>query len=161
LSWRKAFVLDTSVIAEYLDESSPYGVERLFDALAAGAVRAYVTPVTLSEVVYVAAKIYSEAGVGDPNARAVELVEWLLALPGVTLEPLGKEAAVVAGELRKRFRVALPDLYVIAVGTLRGAAPLFLRLEEEMKPYEGELRRLGVAFWEELRTSFLRWHAER
>jgi hypothetical protein len=139
------------VIAEYLDESSPYGVERLFDALAAGAARAYVTPVTLSEVIYVAARIYSEAGVRDPNARAVELAEWLLALPGVALEPIGREAAVAAGELRKRFRMALPDLYVIAVGALRGAIPLFLKLEGEMKPYEGELRRLGVAFWEELR----------
>jgi predicted nucleic acid-binding protein len=139
------------VIAEYLDESSPYGVERLFDALAAGAARAYVTPVTLSEVIYVAARIYSEAGVRDPNARAVELAEWLLALPGVALEPIGREAALAAGELRKRFRMALPDLYVIAVGALRGATPLFLKLEGEMKPYEGELRRLGVAFWEELR----------
>jgi predicted nucleic acid-binding protein len=139
------------VIAEYLDESSPYGVERLFDALAAGAARAYVTPVTLSEVIYVAARIYSEAGVRDPNARAVELAEWLLALPGVALEPIGREAAVAAGELRKRFRMALPDLYVIAVGALRGAIPLFLKLEGEMEPYEGELRRLGVAFWEELR----------
>ena len=139
------------MIAEYLDESSPYGVERLFDALAAGAARAYVTPVTLSEVIYVAARIYSEAGVRDPNARAVELAEWLLALPGVALEPVGREAAVAAGELRKRFRMALPDLYVIAVGALRGAIPLFLKLEGEMKPYEGELRRLGVAFWEELR----------
>ncbi len=151
MSWRRAFVLDTSVIAEYLDESSPYGVERLFDALAAGAARAYVTPVTLSEVIYVAARIYSEAGVRDPNARAVELAEWLLALPGVALEPIGREAALAAGELRKRFRMALPDLYVIAVGALRGAIPLFLKLEGEMKPYEGELRRLGVAFWEELR----------
>lgn len=151
MSWRRAFVLDTSVIAEYLDESSPYGVERLFDALAAGAARAYVTPVTLSEVVYVAARIYSEAGVRDPNARAVELAEWLLALPGVALEPIGREAALAAGELRKRFRMALPDLYVIAVGALRGAIPLFLKLEGEMEPYEGELRRLGVAFWEELR----------
>lgn len=151
MSWRRAFVLDTSVIAEYLDESSPYGVERLFDALAAGAARAYVTPVTLSEVIYVAARIYSEAGVRDPNARAVELAEWLLALPGVALEPIGREAALAVGELRKRFRMALPDLYVIAVGALRGAIPLFLKLEGEMKPYEGELRRLGVAFWEELR----------
>jgi len=151
LSWRRAFVLDTSVIVEYLDEDSPYGVERLFDSLAAGAVKVYITPLTLSEVVYVAARIYTKAGVRDPNARATELIEWLLALPGVALEPIGEEAAMVAGELRKRFRLALPDLYVIAVGRLRGAAPLFLKLEEEMKPYEEELRKLGVTFWEEER----------
>ena len=151
MSWRRAFVLDTSVIVEYLDEDSPYGVERLFDSLAAGAVKVYITPLTLSEVVYVAARIYTKAGVRDPNARATELIEWLLALPGVALEPIGEEAAMVAGELRKRFRLALPDLYVIAVGRLRGAAPLFLKLEEEMKPYEEELRKLGVTFWEEER----------
>lgn len=155
MSWRKVFVLDTSVIAEYLDESSPYGVERLFDSLAAGALRAYATPVTLSEVIYVAARIYAEAGVRDPNARAAELVEWLLALPGVEFEPMGREVAVTAGELRKRFRLALPDLYVIAVGVLRGVSPLFLRLEAEMKPYESELRRLSVAFWEEVRHQLL------
>uniref|UniRef100_A0A7J3X6H3 Type II toxin-antitoxin system VapC family toxin n=1 Tax=Thermofilum pendens TaxID=2269 RepID=A0A7J3X6H3_THEPE len=151
MSWRKVFVLDTSVVVEYLDEGSPYGVERLFDSLAAGALRAYVTPVTLSEVVYVAARIYTEAGVRDPNARARELAEWLLALPGVEFEPVGREAAMTAGELRKSFRLALPDLYVIAVGVLRGAIPLFLKPEAEMKPYEVELRKLGVAFWEEVR----------
>ena len=155
MSWRTAFVLDTSVIVEYLDEDSPYGVERLFDLLAAGAARVYVTPVTLSEVVYVAARIYAEAGVRDPNARAMELVEWLLALPGVALEAIGKEAATVAGTLRKKFRLALPDLYVIAVGRLRGATPLFLKLEEEMKPYEEELRKLGVTFWEEERHQLI------
>ena len=79
----------------------------------------------------------------------------MLALPGVTLEAIGKEAATVAGTLRKKFRLALPDLYVIAAGRLRGATPLFLKLEEEMKPYEEELRKLGVTFWEEERHQLI------
>lgn len=153
---RRAFVLDTSVVVEYVNEDSPYGVERLFDMLSSGYVKAYVTPVTLSELVYVAARMYAKAGIRDPNERALELVEWLLALPGVALEPVGREVAVAAGELRKSLKLALPDLYVIAVGVLRGATPLFLRLETEMKPYERELRSLGVAFWEEVRCQLSR-----
>ena len=147
---RRAFALDTSVIVEYINEDSPYRVEELFDLISRGAARAYVSSVTLSEVVYVASRLYAEAGVGDPNARALEFAEWLLALPGVVLEPVGRELALAAGELRKRLRLALPDLYVVALGRLRGATPLFLRLEGEMRRYEQELRELGAAFWAEL-----------
>ena len=152
---RKTFVLDTSVVGEYLNEDSPLGVEHLFDLLALDTVKAYVTPVTLSEVIYVASRIYAEAGVRDPNTKALELVEWLLALPGVVFEPVGRDVALAVGELRKKFKLALPDLYVIATGMQRDASPLFLKLEAEMKTYENKLRKLGVTFWEEARSQFL------
>lgn len=154
LNSRRVFVLDTSVIAEYVDEASPFEVDKLFDFLRAGAVRAYVSPVTISEVIYVASRMYSEAGVQDANREAIELVRWLLALPGVELETISREVAVLAGELRKKFKMALSDIYVIAVGMHRQATPLFLKRETEMAPYENELRKLGVAFWEEIRQQF-------
>lgn len=64
--------LDTSVIAEYLDEESPYAarIEELIQRIFESKVRAYLPSTTVSETIYVAARIYEEAGVEDPNGEA-------------------------------------------------------------------------------------------
>lgn len=36
-----------------------------------------------------------------------------------------RELGEMAGELRKKFRLALPDIYVLAAGLKNGAAPSF------------------------------------
>jgi len=143
-------VLDTSVLVEYLGEEPAYGIDELFRRIGRGEFRAYLTHVTLSEVVYVAYRIYREAKASDPNGKALKYVDWLINLPGTEIVKLDVSIAKAAGELKKRFRLALSDVFVIASAMTMGYPAIFLRLESEMEPYREELGGLGVIFWEEV-----------
>ncbi len=143
-------VLDTSVLVEYLGEEPMQGIDELFRRISRGEFRAYLTHVTLSEVVYVAYRIYKEARTPDPNGKALKYADWLINLPGTEIVKLDVDIAKAAGELKKEFRLALSDVFVIASAVTVGCPAVFLKLESEMEPYEKELRDLGVIFWEEV-----------
>ncbi len=81
-------------------------------------------------------------------------MNWLVSLSGTEVLGLDIDAARAAGELKKRFRLALPDIFVIVSAISIGCPAIFLKLESEMEPYEKELRDLGVIYWEEI-TSLL------
>ena len=147
-------VLDTSVLVEYITEEPTRGIDDLFGRIMEGKFRAYLTPLTISEVVYVAHRIYREAGISNPNENALNYVNWLVSLSGTEVLGLDVDAARAAGELKKRFRLALPDIFVIVSAISIGCPAIFLKLESEMEPYERELRDLGVVYWEEI-TSLL------
>ena len=146
----RRFVLDTSVIIEYIVLRSPYRpkVVRLFEDVVRGRLELYVSAVTLSEVLYVASRVYQIAGVDEPNREAMNFVGWVRSR--VKVVGLDEDVAVRAGELKKRLRIALPDCYVIATAVAINATPLFKRLEEEMRPVLDDLRRLGVGFLDEV-----------
>ena len=143
-------VLDTSVLVEYLGEGPTRGIDELFNRIGRGEFEAYLTHVTLSEVVYVAYRVYREAKVSDPNGKALKYVDWLINLPGTEIVRLDIGIAKTAGELRKRFKLALSDVFVMASAMAVGCPAIFLKLESEMEPYEKELRDMRAIFWEEV-----------
>ena len=146
-----SLVLDTSVLVEYIVERAPYRglVERLFEEARSGRLKLYTSPVTLSETLYVASRIYAAASLPNPNREALDYVLWLEARAEVVV--VDEEIALRAGELKKALRIALPDCYVIATAEKVGAKPLFKKLEREMEPVRNELKRLGALFLEELK----------
>lgn len=133
----KKYVLDTSVIVEYIDEESPYrdNLERLFDDIDNGSLKAYVSTMTLSEVLYVASRIYRNAGMAEPNKEARIYVEWLVNKPGIEVVEISKEIGILAGEIRKKVRISLVDCTVLAVAKIMNARPLFLKKEKEMESF--------------------------
>ena len=143
-------MLDAGVVVEYVVLKSPYRpkIARLFDQASVGRLRLYVSAVTLSEVMYVASRVYRAAGVHEPNREAAYFVEWVRRRTGVV--SVDVDMALRAGELKKRLRIALPDCYVIASAERVGATPLFKRVEEEMRPVLKDLRSLGVRFLDKL-----------
>ena len=142
-------VLDTSIVVEYVILRSRHRskVIELFEKASRNEVILYVTPVTLSEVLYVVSRIYRVAGVPDPNREALDFIEWLSSR--VKTIEIGRDVAIRAGELKKKLRIALPDCYVIAVAEKLGATPLFKKVEEEMEPVISELESLGARFLSE------------
>ena len=143
-------VPDASVFLDYIVLRSPYRplVARLFDKASSGKLKLYVSAITLSEIVYVASRIYQAAGLSDPNREALDLVEWIKSRAQII--EVNYDIAVRAGELKKKLRIALPDCYVIASAEAVRAIPLFRKVEEEMKPVLSDLRALGVKFLNEL-----------
>jgi len=142
-------VLDTSVLIEYIVLRSKYRskVAKLFDMALNGRVELYVNPITLSETLYVASKIYEAAGLEKPNSEALDFVEWIKGRAKIV--GISEDVAFRAGELKKMLHIALPDCYVIAVAESVKATPLFKIVEKEMKPVLAKLKMLGVKFLEE------------
>ena len=146
----KRLVLDTSVLIEYIMAKAPYRlkVEELFRAAREGRVELYVNTLTLGEVLYVASRVYKAAGVSNPNAYALDYVEWLKTR--VNVVDLTENIALMAGEFKKKLRIALPDCVVLATARELNATPVFRGPEKEMKHVLGELEKLGVLFLSQL-----------
>ncbi len=144
-------VLDTSVLIEYIVLRSPYRsvVAKLFEEATAKKLELYVNVITLSETLYVASRIYRAAKVSKPNREALDFIEWIMSKARVV--DVNTDIALMAGELKKRLRIALPDCYVLATAQAVGATPLFRKPEEEMRPVMNELRELGVKFLDEIK----------
>lgn len=144
-------VPDTSVLIEYIMLRSPYRdkVAKLFNKVLMGELDLYISTVTLSETLYVASRIYSAAGVDEPNEEALNFIEWAKNIAQIVY--VSEDIAVRAGELKKQLRIALTDCFVIATSEAVGAASLFKAPEKEMKPILNDMRKLGVKFIEEIK----------
>ncbi|MEM2739987.1 MAG: PIN domain-containing protein [Candidatus Bathyarchaeia archaeon] len=140
------YVVDTSVLVEYIVRGSPHrsAVEKLLDDALKKIVELYVTPITISELVYVASRLYELAGVEKPNEEALNFAEWLTAK--VKVAEVTLDIAFEAGDLRKKLRIALSDCYVIATAIKLQMKALFLKPEEEMLDRIKELRELPIVF---------------
>ncbi len=145
-----SYVLDTGVLLEYIDRQSPYrrAVEDLFEKASKRKIELLVNTITLGELLYTANQIYKAAGQPKPNLDALTYLEWLKTKVEIVVPT--EEIAVVAGELKKELRIALPDCFVVATAQKLGAIPLFRHVEAEMRPIEHRLRELGVKFLEDL-----------
>ncbi len=119
-------VVDTGVLVEYINESSPHHpkVRKLLE----GNNSLYITPVTMSEVMYVGYRVYKAAGLSNANELARELFLWASLKLKVT--DVNKDVALQAGEIKKKYGIALPDCYVIATANHLGVKALFKREKE-------------------------------
>ncbi len=143
-------VLDTSVVLEYIIARSRFRslVEKLFMEVKTGRVELYVSTITLSEVFYVASRIYRATGVPSPNEEAERFTLWVQSRANVV--DLDTEIALVGAEYKKKLGIALPDCIVIATAWRVGGRAVFKRVEHEMKPFIDELKRMGVFFLEDI-----------
>ncbi|MEM4726965.1 MAG: PIN domain-containing protein [Candidatus Bathyarchaeia archaeon] len=140
------YVVDIGVLAEYIVRSSPYRstVEKLLDDALKNSVELYITPITVSEVIPVASRLYELARIENPNEEALNFVKWLTVR--IEIAEVTPEIALEAGELRKKLRIALSDCYVIVTAIKLHAKALFLKPEKEMLNRVKELRELPLAF---------------
>ncbi len=142
-------VLDTSVLVEYIVRNAPYrrAVQELFERASSGELGLYITPITLSETLYVTSRIYQAASIPNPNQEALNYIIWLTTKTKVL--SMNEDIALRAGEIKKTLHIALPDCYVIAAAEAVNAVPLFKKLEKEMEPVKDKLAQLKVRFLEE------------
>lgn len=147
------YVTDTGVLVESIIENSPYRgpVARLLDNALRKIIELYVTPLTISELLYVASKVYEAAAVKDCNAEALNFLEWLLARAKTT--EVTPEISFKAGEIRKMLKIALPDCYVIAAAIKLQAKALFLKPEKEMLMKLEDLKKFPIIFLTEAKVS--------
>ncbi len=149
-------VIDTGVFVEYIQARASLrsSVAKLFSEAVEGRIELIANWLTLSEVFYVASRIYEFAKVEKPNEEALNYIEWLRTFIKVVDTNMG--VTLKAAELKKQLKLSILDCIVIATAKEYKAKPLFKHLEKEMKPVEGELRKLGVIFLSELKHSNIR-----
>lgn len=143
-------VLDTSVLVEYIIARSPYRsiVEDIFAKAKRRELELYVNTITLAETLYTTTKIYKAANIENPNEEAENFITWITAKARVI--DIDTPTSILAGELKKKLRIALPDCFVIASARRIGGRALFKKIEAEMRNVIEELRELGVVFLEEI-----------
>ena len=145
-------VLDASVLVEYIIADSPYRsiVEKIFSRAKRGELQLYVNSITLAEILYVATRIYGMDGIENPNKDAKIFVAWVES-KAKTID-IDADVSVIAGEFRKRLKIALPDCFVIATARQIDGKAVFREIEAEMRDVVNELRKLGVVFLNEMRS---------
>lgn len=148
------YVVDTSVLAEYIVKNSSYrgAVEKLLNNTLKQSLELYITPITVSELIYVVSRLYEIAAVEKPNEEALNFIEWL----STRVKPIEvtQDIAFEAGELRKKLKIALTDCYVIATAKKLQMKALFLKPEKEMLEKIEEVKVLPITFLAELTIFF-------
>ena len=68
---RTKVVLDTSVIIEYVDKASPWHkyARAIFNEIIRGRIVAFIPAIVLSEVLYVAKRVYEKTKTRDPKEK--------------------------------------------------------------------------------------------
>ena len=95
----------------------------MLDKASRGELELYINVVTLSEVLYVASRIYGVAGITNPNEEALDFIEWIKTMARIV--GVNEDLALRAGGLKKQLHIALSDCYVIATAEAFGATLLF------------------------------------
>jgi len=143
--------LDTGVAAEYIDLNGDLHreAETVFRNIAEGRILAFVPHEVLAETYYVSSRIYDKLGLKRPEQRARKLVEWLYKAPNISIPEPSLELAIMAGDIKGRFGLALTDSYVLASAKMSGGKALFRKREREMAEKLDELvNEYGVVFLE-------------
>lgn len=135
-------VVDTGVIIEFIDLEGPLHRQAgiLFSAALSGVLELIVPHPVLAETYYVAARIYSRLGHIKPEETASKLVEWLYRLPTAKVEQ-GVDLAIEAGRVKKAYKIALTDCYVLAASKIHKCTATFRKPEKEMLPHIDSLKR--------------------
>jgi len=146
----RKFSLDTSVLIEYIVKSAPYRLKvvELLEKSATGEFELYLSPIILTEALYIASRVYEIAGEENPNESALNYVTWIKKRCNVI--GIDDFISMRAGELKKALHIALPDCYVIATAEKVDAIPLFKKIEKKMKPVSEILKRLRVKFLDQI-----------
>jgi len=146
----RKFSLDTSVLIEYIVKSAPYRLKviELLEKSATGEFELYLSPIILTEALYIASRVYEIAGEENPNESALNYVTWIKKRCNVI--DIDDFISMRAGELKKALHIALPDCYVIATAEKVDAIPLFKKIEKEMKPVSEVLKKLRVKFLDQI-----------
>lgn len=144
--------LDTGAIIEYIDLTGPFHRQAaaIIESILAGKLVAMIPHPILAETFYVSARIYQKLKLEEPKRRAEELITWLYSSPNFDLAQPSLELALLAGSIKRTFRLALTDAYVVAASKLHEGKAVFRKREREMAKKLGQLtKRYDLLFLED------------
>jgi uncharacterized protein len=128
--------IDTSVLIEFIDESGDFHPQAtaVIESIISGRLNGVIAHPVLAELYYVSYRIFEKLSARDesPGSRAGALVDWLFKSPNIFVPANSSELAIEAGKIKQKFKLALPDSYVISLAKLNKCEAVFKSAEEEM-----------------------------
>lgn len=130
LRGRRGVLLDTMVFIYFFEDAPGYAntCESLLTQMAAGLFGGVATPITLAELVVKPLR-QNRADVADRYRHALE------GFTHLTLLPIDPQAGHMAGALRAKYNLSLPDMLQVA-SALRFPKPAIVTNDKDLKRVE-------------------------
>jgi predicted nucleic acid-binding protein len=145
--------IDTGVWIEYINTRGVFHpqAKAVIDSVDRGEATATLTPLTLSEIYYVAQRVYQEVHT-PPHSEifAKKLYDFIYYHPHTEVKPLDYELCLNAGIIKTKYNIAFSDCFLLALSENDNATVLFKNVENEMKQNIKELNeRFNLKFLED------------
>ena len=129
----------------------PLQAKAVVDSVNQGETTAILTPLTLTEIIYVAERVYQEVYTqAESEIFARKLYDFIYYHPYVEIKPLDYELCLNAGIIKTRYNIAFSDCFLLALSEHDNASVLFKDVENEMKQNIHELNeRFDLKFLED------------
>lgn len=145
--------IDTGVWIEYINTHGTLHAEAkaVVDSVNQGKINAILTPLTLTEIFYVAERVYQEVYTQfQSKILAKKLYDFIYYHPNVEVKSLDYELCLNAGIIKTRYNIALSDCFLLALSEHDNTTVVFKNIENEMKQNRQELiKRFDLRFLED------------
>jgi len=145
--------IDTGVWIEYINTRGTLHLQAkaVVDSVNQGETTAILTPLTLTEIIYIAERVYQEVYTqAESEIFARKLYDFIYYHPYVEIKPLDYELCLNAGIIKTRYNIAFSDCFLLALSEHDNASVLFKNVENEMKQNIHELNeRFDLKFLED------------
>ncbi len=145
--------IDTGVWIEYINTSGALHpqAKTVIDSVDHGEATAILTPLTLTEIYYVAERVYQEVHTPlQSEILAKKLYDFVYYHPHVEVKQLEYKLCLNAGIIKTKYNIAFSDCFLLALSEHDNATVLFKNVENEMKRNIKELnKRFNLKFLED------------
>jgi len=136
--------IDTGVWIEYINTHGALHpqAKTVIDSVDQGEATAILTPLTLTEIYYVAERVYQEVHTPlQSEILAKKLYDFVYYHPHVEVKQLEYKLCLNAGIIKTKYNIAFSDCFLLALSEHDNATVLFKNVENEMKRNIKELNK--------------------
>jgi predicted nucleic acid-binding protein len=128
--------IDTGIWIEYINTNGKLHsrAKAVIDSVNSGKANAILTPLTLTEIFYVAKRVYQEVYSSlQSETLAKKLYDFVYYHPHVEIKPLDYELCLKAGMIKSKYNIAFSDCFLLALSKHGNTIAIFKNIESEMK----------------------------
>jgi len=128
--------IDTGIWIEYINTNGKLHSEAkaVIESVNSGKITAILTPLTLTEILYVSKRVYQEVHSSQKSETlAKKLYDFVYYHPHVEVKPLDYELCLNAGMIKSKYNIAFSDCFLLALSKHDNTIAIFKNIESEMK----------------------------
>ena len=128
--------INTGISIEYINTNGKLHsrAKAVIDSVNGGKATAILTPLTLTEIFYVAKRVYQEVYSSQKSETlAKKLYDFVYYHPHVEVKPLDYELCLNAGMIKSKYNIAFSDCFLLALSKHGNTIAIFKNIDSEMK----------------------------